>query len=689
MYSRSIRLVVLAFVVGLSLSLGAVAVGTAAEISDNEINETQTITAGPQQGTVDIEVGYRIGDETERLELRIRDPSFETVSTHGFRDVSGEPRTYEWDEQTADPSLTVRAEVNKTNRRFEGLDFVDAGDWVLTDRVVPIAVRWWAVDPDGIELHRSVSVGEEGVAGNRMSYLGGYDDARFAGGQERFRVVLTEDVDPDWTADGIGQRLVDSSDRLDVGARSELLTVFVVTDPLRRGGLTAGPNGDLWVHDGALTGRQLALYHEYVHSRQAYNWTDPAAWTAEASAEYYGLLLALKDGELEYHRFAEQLERGNTHDEVVLSDRESWRGSVADYELGALTLATLDAEIRAGSAGSFEDVFRTKNSLADPVTDPLFESTVSDVAGTGTAEFFDRHIRSTPPRMTAPGPTVYDGPNTDAELRLSPSELDLEPGESGTLTVDIENTGSETSLAPELSLDVPPGADVAFLSAGTSDVTKTDRGWVLDHLEPGQRHTVEFRIETERTDSAQLDLSVEDLSGQRASRSTTLDSRPPLEATLDVPDLTEVGESLDITVETSLPAGDIEGYRYGIAGPDGDEQFETTNASLAYEPDAAGEYAVTMTVTAVDGRNVTKTGAFTTEAAETTADGNETDGETTREGDDGTDTSGSSTESEAADDSADRDEPATDDGSGDGFGPATAAVAVLLAALVARYRSAR
>ena len=689
MHSRSVRLVVLVLVVGVSLSLGGVAVGTAAEIPDNEINETQTVTPGPQQGVVDVEVGYRIGDGTERLEVRVVDPSFETVATRGFRDVSGEVRTYEWDQGTPEPTLTLRTDVNRTNPRFDGLDFVDAGDWLLTDRVAPTDVRWWALNPERIELHRTRSVGAEGVAGNRMSYLGGYDDARFAGEKGQFRVVVTEDAFPDWTVDGIGQRLLESADRLDVGARSEALTVFAVTDPLRRGGLTVGPNGDIWVHDAALSGQQVALYHEYVHSRQAYNWTDAVAWTAEGGAEYYGLLLALKDGAIEYHRFAEQLERGNDHGDVVLSDRASWRGSVADYELGALTLATLDAEIRARSAASFEDVLRAKNAREAIVTDEAFESAVSDAAGTGMAGFFDRHIRSTPPRMSAPGPTVYDGPNEGADLRLEASDLDLEPGESGTLTVDIENTGSELSLAPELALDAPSAADVELRSAGASGVTRTDRGWVLDHLAPGQHHTVAFRVESERTDTSQLDLTVEDLSGQRASGSTTLDSRPPLEATLDVPDRVEVGEPVTITVEPSLPAEDIEGYRYGIAGPDGDAQFETVNASLSFEPSGAGEYAVTVTVGAVDGRNVTVSGALTAQAAETSAEENETDRGTTRE--DGTETgsNGSETGAESAGGGADRDVALADDGSGDGFGPATAVVAVLLAALVARHRSDR
>jgi len=692
-HSRSVRLVVFALVVGVSLSIGAVAVGTAAEIPDNEINETQTVTAGPQQGAVDVDVGYRIGDDIERLEVRIADSSFETVATRGFRDVSGQFRTYEWDQQSPEPTLTLRTDVNKTSRRFDGLDFVDAGDWLLTDRAAPTDVRWWALNPERIELHRTLSVGEQGVAGNRMSYLGGYDDARFAGDGERFRVVVTEDADPDWTVDEIGRRLLETSDRLDVGARAEPLTVFAVTDPLRRGGLTVGPNADIWVHDATLTEQQVALYHEYVHSRQAYNWTDAVAWTAEGGAEYYGLLLALKDGAIEYHRFAEQLERGNDHGGVVLSDRASWRGTVADYELGALTLATLDAEIRARSAASFEEVFRSKNARETTVTAEAFESAVSDAAGTGMGGFFDRHIRSTPPRMSAPGPTVYDGPNEGAALRLGASDLDLEPGESGTLTVDIENTGNETSLAPELALDAPSAADVEFRSAGASGVTRTDRGWVLDHLAPGQHHTVEFRVESERTDTSQLDLTVEDLSGQRASGSTTLDSRPPLEATLDVPDRPEVSESVDITVETSLPAGDIAAYRYEIAGPDGDEQVETGNASLSFEPSGAGEYAVRVGVTAVDGRNVTATGAFTIQAAETGADENGTDRETTR--DDGTEpaSSGGEREAESAADGADRDgsvaKDGSDDGSGDGFGPATAAVAVLLATLVARYRLER
>ena len=701
MRSRTPRLLVVLLAVGFCLSFGVAGIASATEDpEDDEIIETQTVTSGAVQGEVHIELGYQIGDDTASLEIRIADPSFDVIEIDGFDEVPDEGHTYEWDERTTSPAVTVRGEVNRTNRQFDGYDFVDTGDWLLTDRVVPVDIGITAVDPDQIELHRYVRAGEEGVAGERMVYLGSYEDHTFEADGEQFRVVMSDDADPDWSLPEIGQRLTDSSELLDVGGKTEEITVFAVTDPLRQGGVATGTNADFWVHDATLTDSQTVLYHEYVHSRQSYDRTEAVEWTIEGGADYYALLLALKAGDIEYHTFHDWLEDGNDHGDVVLADPGTWQGTTANYELGALVLATLEREIRAESPGTFEDVFRAKNEYGEPVSDARFEEFVDEAAGREIGALFDSHVRSTPPTMTVPGPTVYDGPNRNADLSVAVSDPELDTGESEELTVEIQNTGTETSLAPALWVSGDEDIEVDLLGVDDSSVTETDRGWAFDHLESGGTHRVELLVTAEGSQDGQIGLSVADLSSKETTHYVTLDSRPALDATVTVPESAVEGDTVEAVVETSLDAESIEGYEFEITGPEISEQYTTNEPSLTVELGEPGSYTVSVTVTADDGRSVTASTDLTVEAAETDGTG-ETDDETADgESDDGDDDHSTETETtddtstgdgelgdEAGDGNEQEDETSPEDDFANGFGPAIAVGALLIASLVATYRT--
>lgn len=674
-------MLVVLLALGCVLAVG-VAGAAAEDPDDEEIIEIQTVTAGETQGEIALEISYHIGDEVAGLEVGLADPEFDVIGTDGFSPADDEEDTYEWDEQTTAPTVTVRAEINRSNPRFEGYDFVDAGEWLLTDRLAPMDVRWRAVDPERIDLHRTVEVGQEGVAGDRMVYLGPYDTAQFSTDDEQFRVVVADSAGPAWAGDAIGERLQHAAEQLDVGAYSERLTLFAVTDPLRRGGVASSSNADIWIHDAALAEPQTVLHHEYVHSRQAYDRTAAVEWTIEGGADYYAFLLALKDGTIEYHQFHDRLDRGNVHDDVVLTDPATWQGTQADYERGALVIAHLDSELR-NRGGSFEGVFRAKNSYELTVDDSEFEAFVSDAAGTDMSDFFEEHIRSSSLELPVPAPTVYDAPRSDGSLRLDSSELDLEPGQSEILDVEITNEGPGQSLAPMLSLNSPDGTTVEFFDSDSSRVTETTRGWVLDHLDPGETHTVQFLVEAHEG-TGQLDFAVEDLGGERASTAVSVDARQPLEVSLEVPETAEEGEMVELRVNTSLEPSEIDEYRFEITGPTANLTQNTTEPELVFEAAESGIYDLFVTVTAVDNRTATASGRLTVEQpaaddADADTDHGETDGETD---DDATGTDEQAAAADADDDLI-ADDPNVDD-SGDGFGPVVAVGALLLAALLVR-----
>ncbi len=677
MHSRSRVVAALAVVlVALVLSVGAV--GTAAgehgePTDEDDLVEVQTVTAdGTDAGEVRVIYSYHIGESTASLEVTIgsgEDP----VATDGF-DSSGDPHTYEWDEQTDQPEFEFVVDANQTDHRHDGLLTTDTGDWAMigTNDFPDTDLRFAA--REDIETDRAATVPDnEGIAADALVYLGEYERQTFDDGIE---VIVSDHADPDVSADELGETLEQSTEQFDVSADDDV-SAFVATSPLRRGGVAIG--SDFWIHDAALPPEPV-LWHEFVHTQQVYDHTPETEWTLEGEADYHSYVLAMKQGQFEYHQFYDRLDRGNTHDDVVLADQDSWSETTADYELGALTLAELDATIRDAGDATYEDVFRAKNEYDGGITDADFESLVSETAGADASDFFDTHIRSTPPEIEAPSPLIYDGPNVDADLALDVDDSEFGSTGANEVAVEITNTGTETSLTPKL---VPePAADVTaeIQLADDTRVTELDDGWVLDNLEPGNSHSLTLDIEAD--DDAALELSVEDMSAQGDSTTLTVDDRPTLEVTLDVPEDIEAGDEVELTAETNLANDDIEGYEFAISGPEGDEVIESDDPTISHTFETGGSYLVAVTAESVDGQQDTMSVSLTVEGDETT-DEQETD-DTGDEHADGTQDNGDDgIQQDDSDDTVD------DDMFGPGFGIPAVAGAVLIFTLLTRYRRAK
>lgn len=699
MRNRAIQFVVISLAVAgvLTVGVGSVAASHGEDVGDREIVEIQTVSEDPERGMVRVELQYHVGSDVAGLQTQVRTADHEVVELNGFRSTATESE-YEWDEQTSGPTIEVRVPINETGR--DGYDYVDAGEWLITDRPIRSKIRYFTAPElkDEIDLRRLTTAGDEGVAAEGMVYLGAYERYEFSAADEQFALVVSEAADPGWTVAEIRERLIAASDRFDAAGRSDRLTVFVLSDPLRRGGLATSTNAAVWVHEAGLSTPQTTLFHEYIHTRQNYDRTDAVEWTIEGSADYYGKLLALKDGTIEYHRFHHLLERGNEYDDVSLADPTTWERTLADYELGSLVLAAMDERLRA-HGGSYADVLRAKNEADERITDSAFESLAAEFDSEMGA-FFDRNVRSPPPDLSVPDPTVYDGPNDGATLDLRVPELALDAGESERVTVTLANAGTETSLAPQLSADTSESVTVSLVDSDDSGVTETDEGWVFDHLPAGEAYELTLVVEAEATDGEQIEFSAGDLSDQRDATSVTLDSSEPLDVTLAAPNEETVGETINATAATTPEDATISGYSFRITGPDTDTTADSTRPTATFTPSEAGEYTVSVTVTAADGRTATAERTVDVSAAET--DGTETDddtGDDTDGGDETDDTSEggtsettdgeSDTDGSDPDDSGDGETESTDDsgssdGFGDGFGPPVVVAGIVVLALLAR-----
>jgi hypothetical protein len=331
------------------------------------------------------------------------------VSAEGFESVTAEgDREFRWergDEGSATASLTYDTSVNRTDDGT--VEAVDTGEWALfnwqsTD-------RWRYAREAGTERPPTVeraTVAGEGVAGAAYAYLGPHESytRRVAGEELRLVVPAAAEmaVEPTTVADALARAARD----LRVGGRHAHLNVFVAPDPVEASGRLSRTEldgtQDMFVGaDERLDTPDNAWFHEYVHSRQAYE-TGPAVdWLDDGLAEYYAALLTHEQGRISERAFYDYV-RTERYADSVLAETESVTDP-ASYFKGMRVLAALDARLRAASDGdrTLEDVFRAVNDHPGTVT----LATLTDIATTDDgpdATWVERHV------TTSAAPSVPD-----------------------------------------------------------------------------------------------------------------------------------------------------------------------------------------------------------------------------------------------------------------------------------------
>lgn len=571
---------------------------------DAEIIEVQSLTMdGTDTGEVVVELSYHLADDIGEFEVTFVDAGIEITDLAGFEQTGDE--TYAWDETHSQPSITLTRQTNLSVSPYSGMDYVQTTDWALVG-TVSTNLAFTAVDPETID--RSIYVtsdDQDTIEGQTMVYFGEYEKSAFSSAEEEFTIVDTTDGAAWWSLEELEEIMGDSSEMLDVGGVDGEVTIFIVDDPIRGGGLASGEAADFWIHQGSLTPGHTTLWHEYVHTRQVDRLADSARWTHEAEAEYFAYLLALKQGEIDFHAMHSLFDSTTEeYDDVVLTDRHSWAGTRADYELGALALANLDMLIRKATDGerTYEDVLAAKNQFEGEIDAADFQSKVESVAGTSMEDFFAANLDSTPESLEIPPPTIYDGNDDAASLNIAASDGTAEPGDTAHLTFEITNTGEDDSLAPTLEVDGPDAFERGNLSldehaAGVSKLSEAGDAIVFDTLEPGD--TVVFEYEVIIPDSASFDTygfsaTLSDLGGSVSSDTAELLLTETPDAALDGPDTAILGDEVTFDAGDSTADSGTLSYAWTIEGPIETVTDATSDPTFEWTFDEPGKYAVTL-----------------------------------------------------------------------------------------------
>ncbi|AGN01401.1 PGF-CTERM archaeal protein-sorting signal [Salinarchaeum sp. Harcht-Bsk1] len=401
---------------------------------------------GDVDGAVDVAIVYEIPDAVSKLAFWIERPTVSVVATDGFdrSDVGGytwqgsvDGPAFEWDGSGDRATVICRQPLTADDPSTYG---AGTDDWALCLR--PRTHTRWRYRGTEPRIDRRAAVRGVGIAGEQFVCLGEHAIAKRRVDAETVRLVVPAAATPSTAPDRILDSLAAASEHLDVGGRSDLVTVFVApTDGAcwAHRGLSLGP--DARVNDDAALAAPTNIWvHEYVHTRQDRTATTAATeWLLEATAEYYALTQAFERGAIDFPTYRQVLERGVGEDspEVVLADPSTWADD-AQYRTGALVVAALDRRIRAASGGetTFQAVLRTWNAAAPAPFDATAFADAVERAGGPAARAAAIAYTETP---TTPRPwsasthaATFDVSPADCEAAGSPLDAD----QSGWTTAD-------------------------------------------------------------------------------------------------------------------------------------------------------------------------------------------------------------------------------------------------------------
>ncbi|WP_050032628.1 COG1470 family protein [Halorubrum halophilum] len=571
-----------------------------------------------ERGTVGVTTRAEIPDRVTELEVTLRsvDAGTDTdIEADGFvpADDSGpDESVWEWDGETADPSLTYAVDANDTVEgegplAVDGTHrFVDAGEWALV-RTPRVGAVWsYTGQYEGqVRSERETVVAGEGVASQTMAFLGPHEEyVREAAGQ-RYRLIVPDAADPVASPDEVFGVFAHASTALQVGARDEEVVAFAaptgeVSWAVR--GLQTG-DADLWVRDREPAGTAADVWtHEYVHTRQAYRTEASGRWITEASATHYAALFALERGAADFDEFEATLARGERDPDAsaVLSDPTTWEGN-ADYTKGALVAGEIDRRLRVETDGaaSLATVLRELNEADRPITNEDVLNAVEAAAAEGADDATAAEVRADAERLTTtrgtaetwgrdahtaafgetPAQVGYeladDGIRAAGEYRnrtVARDPVELVAGESLEAAVVASNTGGAAgSYDLSLSVDGEPVEN----RSGTLDAGAE----TVEHFEHSFNDPGEYEVQ---------------IGSERLTVAVSEPARPSVRGVSTASDRVAAGESVvaNATVgnDASVPAG-------------GEIEFRVDGETVATAPvrlDAGEEATVGREITVDD-----------------------------------------------------------------------------------------
>ena len=510
----------------------------------NELRLTTTLDRTPERiGEITATVTADIPAQFTELTLQLPADA-RVVATGGFtRTADG---SVEWDGNSNPATVTYRIDATVRSAADQpGAEgtyrFADTANWSLVQipSVGDISGRIVGDEP---EIVRETRINGAGVAGDRIAFLGDYEQRTRTAHGQTFRLVVPAAATLESEPREIFESVTTASDRLRIGDRDDRVVMIAApTGEIEWAvrGIQTG-DSDFWVRaDEPLDTPANNWVHEYVHTRQDYSAAADARWITEATATYYAALLTLEADRIEFDRFQRFLAQGAADPQAsaVMTDPDTWT-NFANYRKGALIAGDLDRRIRLATDGaaSLDTLMRAINSHEGELTARDVEGYIERLAGESVASETeaattattvdamwdsDAHVAAfggEPARFAFQfaDDTPLSVNGTSRPLPSAGENLTVGRNETVSVGVTVENVGGTTGDY-QLPFDV-----------GDYETTRTGR------LAPGE--TTTHRFDQRFTEPGGYRIAV----GGEEIRVTVRENPPTTQPTVDVPTEIEV-----------------------------------------------------------------------------------------------------------------------------------------------------
>jgi hypothetical protein len=333
--------------------------------TDSVIVERITVDRTPNRsGSVRVDFAYELPSNVVEFTAETAYLDLDAVALAGSPGFDRQrDGSFEWDGDTAEPTLSVRID---TPSQFGGSEFsVEGDDWAFVSLpYVGVSWRYRGTQP----TFRTVGeTANGGVASSGTALDGTVNASTRTVRGVNVTVVSSPDVTPAASTDEYASLYAVGLREIEGFEREALKTFVVSTGGVELESLGAGAaHGDgFWVQAqySGIDYVENTPAHEFVHTRMGSFGDGSSRWLTEASAEYYGYLLTTNTARGTWSELREALRvRDTQYREATLTDPSTWPEESfqrVPYRKGALVLAALDAEIanRTGGVRSLQDVF--------------------------------------------------------------------------------------------------------------------------------------------------------------------------------------------------------------------------------------------------------------------------------------------------------------------------------------------
>lgn len=475
-------------------------------------------------GSVRVDLTYELPDNVVSFTVESTSLKSDAVSLGGATGFDRQSDgSFAWDEQTTAPTLSFTYDVADTySRTAIG---VEGEDWAFVS--LPNTYVSWRYRGTAPSFETEQRTAGPGHASGAYALDGAQSTTSRTVGDVNLTVVVAPTARPGTTADAyaslyrVGLRELEPGFEYDASGLFVLPTASVGDDVA----LGTSTRYSFWVQDeySSLDDVENTPGHEFVHTRMGSFGAGSSRWLTEATAEYYGHVLATNTGAGSWSEFREAVtvER-DAFGAATLADPSTWRDELVPYEKGALVLAALDGEIaaRTGGVRSLEDVLAYRFSDDDPYGDlETYENFSAAVVATtndeSMREWLDRYVAGaeTPPVPSEPDAFVlndsmdsdHDGVPNAEEVRTNPFDADTDddgfddgedpyptdgsrPADTTTTTTSSTSTttdGSSMGTEPTVASTTSTARTTTdSASAAGDDDSTTDPGSVVDSI-PG------------------------------------------------------------------------------------------------------------------------------------------------------------------------------------------------------------